>query len=68
MKRSPISVAVPLHPHGKAGAVLALHGHGGTGSEIVRGESLYWYGRALAQGFTLAVNSGKVRQLRIERQ
>jgi len=30
-------------------AMLALHGHGGTGEQIVRGESLYWYGKALAQ-------------------
>jgi len=30
-------------------AVLALHGHGGTGEQIVKGEGLYWYGKALAQ-------------------
>lgn len=34
---------------GKVGAVLALHGHGGTGSQIMRGEGLYWYGRDLAE-------------------
>lgn len=42
-------MAVPKERKGKVGAVLALHGHGGTGSQIVRGESLYWYGRALAE-------------------
>jgi acetyl esterase/lipase len=42
-------MAVPKERNGKIGAVLALHGHGGTGSQIVRGESLYWYGRALAE-------------------
>ncbi|MCW5551666.1 MAG: acetylxylan esterase [Verrucomicrobiae bacterium] len=42
-------MAVPKDRKGKVGAVLALHGHGGTGSQIVRGESLYWYGRALAE-------------------
>jgi len=30
-------------------AMLALHGHGGTASEIVNGEGPYWYGKALAQ-------------------
>jgi hypothetical protein len=29
--------------------VLALHGHGGSGEEIVRGLGLYWYGRAMAE-------------------
>lgn len=42
-------MAVPKKRNEKVGAVLALHGHGGTGSQIVRGESLYWYGRALAE-------------------
>lgn len=42
-------LAVPKNPAGKVGAVLALHGHGGTGSQVVRGESLYGYGRALAE-------------------
>ncbi len=42
-------LAVPRNPPGKVGAVLALHGHGGTGGETVRGEGLYWYGRALAE-------------------
>jgi hypothetical protein len=36
-------------PKGGLPAILALHGHGGTASEIVNGESLYWYGKALAQ-------------------
>jgi len=42
-------LAVPKNPPGKVGAVLALHGHGGTGGETLRGEGLYWYGRALAE-------------------
>lgn len=36
-------------PKGGAPVILALHGHGGTGEQIVRGEGLYWYGKALAQ-------------------
>lgn len=47
-------LAVPTRPPGKVGGVLALHGHGGTGGETVRGEGLYWYGRALAeQGYVV---------------
>lgn len=42
-------MAVPKHPKGKVGAVVALHGHGGTGEEVVRGKGLYWYGRALME-------------------
>lgn len=42
-------LTVPKERRGKVGAVVALHGHGGTGSQIVRGESYYWYGRALAE-------------------
>jgi hypothetical protein len=37
----------PTNVEGRVGAVLAIHGHGGSGEQIVRGESLYWYGRAL---------------------
>ncbi|MCS6830784.1 MAG: dienelactone hydrolase family protein, partial [bacterium] len=33
----------------RVAAVLALHGHGGTGEQVVKGEGLYWYGRALAE-------------------
>jgi len=33
----------------KSPAMLVLHGHGGSGEQIVRGEGLYWYGKALAQ-------------------
>jgi dienelactone hydrolase len=29
--------------------VLALHGHSGSGEEVIRGRGLYWYGRALAE-------------------
>lgn len=47
-------LARPVRPQRKVGAVLALHGHGGSGEEIVRGLSLYWYGRELAQrGYTV---------------
>ncbi len=42
-------LAVPKSPPGKVGAVLALHGHGGSGSQVVRGEGLYAYGRELAE-------------------
>lgn len=42
-------LAVPQKVSGKVPAVLALHGHGGTGEQVVRGEGLYWYGRALAE-------------------
>lgn len=42
-------LAVPQRLTGRVGAVLALHGHGGTGEQVVRGQSLYWYGRALAE-------------------
>ena len=42
-------LARPVQPKGRVGAVLALHGHGGTGEEIVRGRSLYWYGRAMVE-------------------
>lgn len=42
-------LARPAQPRGRVGAVLALHGHGGTGEQIVRGLGLYWYGRALAE-------------------
>ncbi|NSW79506.1 MAG: acetylxylan esterase [Chthonomonadetes bacterium] len=42
-------LALPLKPSGKAPAILALHGHGGTGEQVVKGVGLYWYGRALAE-------------------
>ena len=48
-RRAHAWVATPKEPRGKVGAVLALHGHGGTGEQIVRGLSLYWYGKALAE-------------------
>jgi len=41
-------LARPLRIEGRTGATLALHGHGGTGEQVVRGQELYWYGRALA--------------------
>lgn len=33
----------------KVPAILALHGHGGTGEQIIKGQGIYWYGKALAQ-------------------
>jgi Abhydrolase family len=48
-RRAHVWLAAPKDPRARVGAVLALHGHGGNGEEIVRGLSLYWYGRALAE-------------------
>ncbi|HOY56815.1 MAG TPA: alpha/beta hydrolase family protein [Verrucomicrobiota bacterium] len=42
-------IAVPRQPAVKVGGVLALHGHGGTGERIVRGEGPYGYGRTLVE-------------------
>lgn len=42
-------LAIPQKVSGKVPAVLALHGHGGTGEQVVKGEGLYWYGRVLAE-------------------
>lgn len=47
-------LALPKKFTGKLAGVLALHGHGGTGSQVVRGESLYGYGRELVErGFVV---------------
>ena len=48
-RRAHVWLARPTQPKGKVGAVLALHGHGGSGEQIVNGTSLYWYGRALVE-------------------
>jgi hypothetical protein len=48
-RRAHVWLARPLHPAGKVGAVLAINGHGGSGEQVVRGTSLYWYGKALIQ-------------------
>ncbi len=48
-RRAHVWLARPTQPKGKVGAVLALHGHGGSGEQIVTGASLYWYGRALIE-------------------
>ena len=48
-RRAHVWLARPRQPKGKVGAVLAINGHGGSGEEIVRGLSLYWYGRALIE-------------------
>lgn len=42
-------------PEGGLSAVLALHGHGGTGEQVVKGQGLYWYGKALVQRGFLVV-------------
>ncbi|NLI01153.1 MAG: hypothetical protein GX446_16850 [Chthonomonadales bacterium] len=47
-RRAHLWMAVP-RSNRRGPAVLAIHGHGGTGEQIVRGEGLYWYGRALAE-------------------
>ncbi|MCP5516634.1 MAG: acetylxylan esterase [Verrucomicrobiales bacterium] len=48
-RRVHLWLALPSEARGRVGAVLALHGHGGTGEQVVRGQGLYWYGRALAR-------------------
>lgn len=48
-RRAHAWVARPAQPSGKVGAVLAIHGHGGSGENVVRGQSLYGYGRVLAE-------------------
>ena len=42
-------LALPQQREGRVGAVLALNGHGGSGEQVIRGQGLYWYGRALAE-------------------
>ena len=43
-------LAVPKEAAAGGGpAILGLHGHGGTGEQMVRGEGLYWYGKAAAE-------------------
>ncbi len=42
-------MAIPKSGPRKKAAILALHGHGGTGEMVVKGLSLYWYGRRLAE-------------------
>ncbi len=48
-RRAHLWVAAPKRLTRRRPAVLAIHGHGGTGQQIVNGEGLYWYGRALAE-------------------
>ena len=48
-RRAHAWVAMPKSPKGKVPAVLALHGHNTSGEQIVKGEGLYWYGKALAE-------------------
>ncbi len=47
--RAHVWLSLPTRRTGRVPVVLALHGHGGTGEQVVRGEGLYWYGRALAE-------------------
>lgn len=43
-------LAAPKEPVPSGGAaILGLHGHGGTGEQMVRGEGLYWYGKMAAE-------------------
>jgi dienelactone hydrolase len=48
-RRAHVWLARPARPTGKVGAVLAINGHGGSGEQVIRGQGLYWYGRALSQ-------------------
>ncbi len=48
-RRARVWLARPARPKGTVGAVLAINGHGGSGEQVVRGQSLYWYGRELIQ-------------------
>lgn len=48
-RRVHVWVAHSRSDHSRRGAVLALHGHGGSGQEVIEGQSLYWYGRELAE-------------------
>ncbi|HPC60489.1 MAG TPA: acetylxylan esterase [Verrucomicrobiota bacterium] len=48
-RRAHVWLARPAQPREKVGAVLALNGHGGSGEQVIRGQGLYWYGRALSQ-------------------
>ena len=53
-RRAHAWLARPTQPKGRVGAVLALHGHGGTGEQVVNGTGLYWYGRAMIdQGYVV---------------
>jgi hypothetical protein len=48
-RRAHVWLARPVSAKQKVGAVLALNGHGGHGEQVIRGQSLYWYGRKLAE-------------------
>ena len=48
-RRARAWLARPAQLKGRVGGVLAIHGHGGGGDQIVRGEGLYWYGRRLTR-------------------
>ncbi|MGQ9540626.1 MAG: alpha/beta hydrolase family protein [Armatimonadota bacterium] len=48
-RRVHVWLALARNPSGRVPAVLALHGHGGAGEQVVRGEGTYWYGRTLAE-------------------
>jgi len=48
-RRAHCWMAIPKSPKGRVGGILAIHGHGGSGEQVVKGEGLYWYGRHLAE-------------------
>lgn len=48
-RRAHVWLARPVRPKGKVGAVLAINGHGGSGSQVVQGSGPYWYGRAMIE-------------------
>ena len=49
-------IGIPLtRPKSGAPGILALHGHGGSAEQIIRGQDLYWYGKALLEhGYAVA--------------
>lgn len=48
-RRAHLWMAIPRTSGARRPVVLAIHGHGGTGEQVVRGQGLYWYGKALAE-------------------
>jgi hypothetical protein len=48
-RRAHVWLGRPAQPKGRVGAVLAINGHGGSGEQVIRGSSLYWYGPALME-------------------
>lgn len=48
-RRAHCWLAAPVERKSPTVGVLAIHGHYGTGEQVVKGEGLYWYGRHLAE-------------------